>query len=70
VLPDGTFDAFVLDAHDDGETRHLELTIVTGAHKGDVVAVAAPVSSPDAIDLIGLPATLVVTDGAPRVTVP
>ena len=43
VIPDGTYDAFVVDAEsgvaDDGtEHMHLELTILAGDHKGEMVA--------------------------------
>jgi len=72
-VADGTYDAFVVDAEvrDDGDHRitHLELTIIAGEHKGEVVAVAATGMTADEIDLIGMPATLTVTDGRPSVTI-
>jgi len=69
VLPDGTYDALVVDvdAHDGAVT--LELTILAGDHKGDVVAVRADDIGRDELDLLGLPATLTVADGAPAVTI-
>jgi hypothetical protein len=67
ALADGSYDAFIVwaDARDDGRLA-FELTLTTGAHKGDVITVIAR-SSADPIALIGLPCTLVVTDGQPRV---
>lgn len=66
ALSDGRYDAFIVwaDAHDDGRIA-FEITITTGAHKGDVVTVLAR-SSADPIALVGLPCTLLVEDGAPR----
>lgn len=69
-LDDGTYDAFVVEASDtdDGGTR-LELTITLGEHKGQVVAMASSVPLGDPIDLLGMPATVVVAFGAPSVTI-
>jgi hypothetical protein len=68
ALPDGTYDAFVIDARDDGTVRHLDLTIVAGEHKGEVVSIATNDTTGQDIDVMGLPATLVVHDGRPSVT--
>lgn len=68
-LDDNTYDVFIVDAHEDKENAlHLELAVTSGAHKGEVVVVRASSMQRDAIDLIGLPATLEVRDGVPRVT--
>lgn len=69
-LDDGTYDAFVVEAieTDDGGT-HLELTITVGEHKGRVVAMASSTSLGDPIELLGMPATVVVAFGAPSVTI-
>jgi hypothetical protein len=46
----------------------LSLTIVAGAHKGDVVDVRmSRIGARDAIDIVGLPCTLIVENGAPRI---
>ena len=70
VLDDGAYDAFVVwaEARDDGRVT-FELTITTGVHKGETATVIGPVIGPtrDPLDLVGLPCTLVVEDGAPRV---
>ena len=69
MLDDGLYDALVVDAdvRDDGVVV-LELTILTGDHKGEVVAVQAATVERDHLDLLGLPATLTVADGRPSVT--
>ena len=73
LLPDDTYDVFVIDAQrDDAHTEHnvvrLELTVTSGAHKGEVIGVRATNLARDAIDLIGLPAQLVVYEGIPSVS--
>ncbi len=70
ALADGTYDAFVVDAEDgaDGGTT-LEVTIIAGEHKGMVLSLSSTASFGDPIDLLGMPATLVVTDGSPTVTI-
>ena len=70
ALRDGVYDAFVVwaDARDDGRVA-LELTITTGEHKGEVVALnAASIETRDALDLVGLPCTLHVSAGQPRIS--
>jgi hypothetical protein len=69
VLPDGSYDAFVVDAHDEGDVRHLELAIVTGPHKGEVVSVTSTDLSRADVDVMGLPAELVVRDGTPAIVI-
>jgi hypothetical protein len=69
-LDDGSYDALVVDAAagDDGWCR-IELTILGGPHKGEVVSVrTAAVDDDQALDLLGIPATLVVAGGTPSVT--
>jgi hypothetical protein len=70
VVPDGTYDAFVVDATalDDGSMA-LELTIVAGDHKGAVVELTATGLAGSDTDLLGMPATLTVTDGDPHVRI-
>jgi hypothetical protein len=69
VLEDGTYDALVFDADDapDGGVS-VELTILAGEHKGEVVSVTSPQWRGDPLDLLGIPATLTVRDGEPGVT--
>jgi hypothetical protein len=66
---DGSYDAVVVDATpaDDGSCL-VELTIVAGPHKGEVVTLRARGYAAQALDLLGVPATLTVSDGTPSVT--
>ena len=65
-LSDGRYDAFVVwaDARDDGDIAY-ELTLTTGAHKGEMLTVVAR-SAADPMSRVGLPCTLVVEAGSPR----
>ena len=69
-LDDGTYDAFIVwaDTRDDArDVIEFQLTITNGAHKGDVVEVVATnFTTRDPMELVGLPCTLVVRDGVPR----
>ena len=70
MLDDGTYDALVFDADDDPESDvgvTVELTILAGEHKGAVVSLRTDAWSGDALDLLGIPATLTVADGIPSV---
>jgi hypothetical protein len=66
-VPDGTYDAIVVEARDrpDGGTA-IELTILSGPQKGQVLELQGQARG-DAIDLLGVPATVTVADGRPRV---
>jgi hypothetical protein len=69
LLDDGSYDAFIMWAEQRDDGVALELTITTGAHRGDVISiVTSTFASRDACDLIGLPCTLVVTGDSIRVT--
>ena len=67
-VDDGTYDAFVVwaEMRDDGAVA-LDLTITTGARKGEVVSVRASDAPRDPIELVGVPCTLVVDKSQPRV---
>lgn len=71
ALDDGTYDAFVVDVTDidDEGIAHIELAITTGAQKGNTVRVAARDLRGEPLALLGLPATLHVVDGVPRVSI-
>lgn len=74
MIEDGEYQAFIVDAEegraDDGtELLHLSVTILNGPHKGEVVEMAAQRLGRTGIDVMGMPATLVVADGAPRLTI-
>jgi hypothetical protein len=70
-LPDGTYFAFVVDADErpDGTIAKLSLTIVSGDHKGDVLDLAAEGLAGSFVDLVGMPATIVVAGGDPSVSI-
>lgn len=69
MLDDGTYEALVFDADDADDGGIIaELTILAGEHKGAVVSVVSHDWTGDALDLLGIPATLVVADGRPHVT--
>ena len=73
MLDDGTYDAIVVDAEEGdvpGSAR-LELAIASGTRKGEVVTVTGTDPSwagVDPLDLLAIPATIVVADGTPAVT--
>ena len=64
-LPDGTYDAIVVDAEDtsDGGVT-VELAVLGGPHRGEVVALRGPPGTA-ALDLLGLPATITIAAGTP-----
>ncbi len=72
-LPDGIYDAFVINADDlpttGGATTAIELTITSGEHRSETMAVTAPVRLGEPVDLIGMPATLTIADGRPSVRI-
>lgn len=70
VLPDGTYEALVVDADEDladGGVVVLSLAITTGEAKGDVVEVRAAHLQPDPLALLAMPCILVVAGGQPSV---
>ncbi|MCB1272409.1 MAG: hypothetical protein M9942_12475 [Microthrixaceae bacterium] len=72
-MPDGTYDAFVINATDlpsgADRTTALELTIVSGAQRGGTLALTAPHWLGEPVDLIGMPATLTVAHRVPSVRI-
>lgn len=76
LLPDGTYDVFVVDAEDappaDGEGppgTTLDLTVTSGPHKAETLLLRSTTWLGDPIDLIGMPATMTVTLGVPSVRI-
>jgi hypothetical protein len=78
VIADGTYDVFIVDAtpltgDPDPTTTttgwRLELTILAGEYKGEIVTLGASGLTGTEFDLIGMPGTLTVTDGKPGLTV-
>ena len=68
-LPDGCYDVLVVDATADATDFVIELTILAGEHKGAVVGVRATGLDVDELELLGLPGTLDVENGVPRLRV-
>jgi hypothetical protein len=68
-LVDGSYSVIVVDAVEDTERDdvNLDLAITQGPTKGEVVRVRASSLKRSAVDLLGLPATLVVRDGVPTI---
>lgn len=67
VMPDGTYDVFVVDAEagDEPGTMRLDLTVLAGAHKGEVVSMQAAGFEVDELDALGTPGTLTVRNRTP-----
>ena len=67
-FPDGTYDCIVVDVENEKESSpRVTFAITSGAHKGETLALRASSLSRDSIELLGLPATIIVRDGAPTV---
>ena len=70
AMPDGRYDVFIVDAETiDETTMRVELAMVTGDDKGDVFAIRGPHLAAEPVMLLGLPGTLIVEDGVPRLQV-
>jgi hypothetical protein len=71
-LPDGSYDAFVINADDlpgPVVTTALELTITSGEYRSETMALTAPTRLGEPVDLIGMPATLTILGGSPSVRI-
>lgn len=71
-LADGTYDVIVVDATEVGgdpgaPAVALDLTILAGPAKGEIVSVRAVGLDDDPVMLLGIPGTLTVEGGVPRV---
>lgn len=70
MLEDGTYEAIVVEA-EDGPTPGsvvLHLAVAAGANRGQVVTVTATGLDVVPLDVLAVPATVVVHDGSPVVT--
>jgi hypothetical protein len=70
-MADARYDAIVVWCDDrDDTTVAVDLAITAGDHKGDAVTVVAArraLRGRTPLDVVGLPCTLVVRDGAPSI---
>lgn len=66
MLPDGVHDVFVVDADEEDGVIRLELTILAGGQKGEMVNLASPDLHGEPALRLGTPGTLTVTDGVPN----
>ena len=70
-LEDGSYDVMIIDS-DITEIKgryHIDVTVLGGPNKGDVLSLTARDLTDDPIDLLGLPATLIVRDGTPDLVI-
>lgn len=70
MLEDGTYEAIVISAEPGAEAGWvvLELAVAAGPHKGELVTITAKGLSRDPLDLLAVPATIVVSAGTPSLT--
>ncbi len=68
-LPDGLYEAMVVDvsAIPEGRGARLELALLAGEHKGEVVHVRSPGLDPDDLSVLGADARVSVVAGVPGV---
>lgn len=68
-LEDGTYEVIVVDAEEGaGDVVRLDLALTSGPRKGELVQIGARGLARDAVSMLGLPATLHVDDGTPRLS--
>ena len=67
MLEDGTYDAVVFDVEEEEGATVVSLTIASGPRRGEVVDLRSENLGGDPLDLLGIPATITVEDGRPRV---
>ena len=68
-LPDGSYEAMVVDVAPvaDGRGARLELALLAGEHKGEVVHIRSPGLDPDDLTVLGVGARVTVVAGVPGV---
>ncbi len=69
MLEDGTYDVLVVDAEELDEPAgaiRIDVTILGGDAKGEVVTLTAVGLGRDALDLLAEPGVLTVAEGQPR----
>lgn len=63
-----SFDVVVVDASSIDGGCALEVVVTAGERKGDVLELRSPGLDVDPVELLGLPGTVTVVDGEPRLT--
>ena len=67
LLGNGRYDVVIIGARDISEDGvQLEIAVTSGEHRGVVVEMTAYHLNHSSIDVLGAPATLFVSDDAPR----
>ncbi len=67
MLPDGTYDVFVVEAEAEGSggRLRLDLTILAGEQRGRMVSMQAEGLGISELDALGMPGRLTVAGGEP-----
>ncbi|CAN5799148.1 hypothetical protein BH10ACT1_BH10ACT1_11130 [soil metagenome] len=70
MLTDGTYEAIVVDAEagDAPGTIAIELAIAAGPRRGELTSITVGGLDRDPLDLLAVPATIVVAHGRPTLT--
>ena len=65
-LPDGVYDVMIVDvAAGEDQPVRVDVVITAGSHRGEVVSLRTSAMQRDPLGLMGLPASLRVSDGMP-----
>ena len=70
MVEDGTYDVIVVDAlplEGTPDGLRLEVTVLSGEHKGQVLGIQAQGLGVDEVAVLGTPGTLTVYDGCPTI---
>ena len=68
MLEDGTYEVIVVDATnspDDSDLIQIEIAILAGPHKGEIVGISAAGLGRCDFEILGTPGTLTVADEVP-----
>ena len=67
MLDDGTYEVIIIDANArEDDAIAIDVAVSSGAQRGDVVTIIATGLTRDPIDLLAMPATLIIERGTPR----
>ena len=67
MLDDGTYDAIVFDVDQRDGAAVILFTIAAGPKRGEVIELRSQSWRGDPVELLGIPATITVVNGKPRV---